>query len=57
MVKFAVGLVFLVGAAREELGIDSLGMRIGLHLGSFVGGVIGQRKLGRDRADNIVNAM
>eukprot|EP00392_Amoebophrya_sp_AT5.2_P010089 g10142.t1 len=45
MFKFAAGLIYLVAGVRDELDIDGLGMRVGLHLGTFVGGVIGQRKL------------
>ncbi|CAD7936409.1 unnamed protein product [Amoebophrya sp. A25] len=48
MFKFAAGLIFLVRGLRDDLQIEGLGMRVGLHLGTFVGGVIGQRKLRYD---------
>jgi len=48
MFKFAAGLIYVVASIRDSLGLPDLGMRVGLHLGTVVGGVIGQRKLRYD---------
>ena len=47
MLKFAVSLLHTVAEVRNELKVN-FNMRIGLHIGKFVGGVIGTKKLRYD---------
>eukprot|EP00916_Digyalum_oweni_P020201 GHVL01033709.1.p1 GENE.GHVL01033709.1~~GHVL01033709.1.p1 ORF type:complete len:1496 (+),score=226.00 GHVL01033709.1:443-4930(+) len=45
LLQLAEAMLEHILVVRDSLQIPNLGMRIGLHLGSFVGGVIGMKKL------------
>lgn len=45
MFELGYGMREHIGKVRDKLGIPELGMRIGLHRGDFVGGVIGSDRL------------
>ncbi|EER00297.1 guanylyl cyclase, putative [Perkinsus marinus ATCC 50983] len=48
MVSFAQAMVEALSTVREEMSAPELEMRIGLHLGKFVGGIIATTKINYD---------
>ena len=47
MLKLASRMLDTIAEVRENLGVE-FSMRIGLHIGQFIGGVIGMKKLRYD---------